>query len=85
MQTDLPSHEPEYYMSIFQLDAKHRIRRVFTISPDTRTASSRVGQLPGDEITTLEVGLLEQRLILVGHDIGLYLRHEIHTHHHDNQ
>src|SRR5690606_32538362 len=34
---------------------------------------------------TLEVSLLEQRVVLVRHHVGLGLCHEIHCHHHNTQ
>ena len=33
----------------------------------------------------LEIRLLEQTLVLVGHDVGLNLRHEIHRNHDDDK
>src|SRR6266540_5915539 len=33
----------------------------------------------------LEVGLAQQALVLVRHDVGLHLCHEVHRHHHDDQ
>src|SRR5690606_20320893 len=33
----------------------------------------------------LETRLLQQALVLVRHDVSLYLRHEIHGHHDDDQ
>lgn len=41
--------------------------------------------LTGQRPTTLEIRLLEKALVLVGHDVSLNLRHEIHSHHHDDQ
>src|SRR5574340_1765791 len=37
------------------------------------------------EARTFEVRLLEQAFVLVRHDVGLDLGHEIHSHHHDDQ
>ena len=37
------------------------------------------------QATRLEVCLLQQGFILLGHHVVLYLRHEIHGHHHQDQ
>src|SRR2546421_1879677 len=39
----------------------------------------------GWETRPLEIGLLEQALVLVRHDVSLYLRHEVHRHHDDDE
>src|SRR5437762_3969671 len=41
--------------------------------------------LPGGKARPLEIGLLEQALVLVRHDVGLHLRHEVHRHHNDDE
>src|SRR5690606_5380520 len=41
--------------------------------------------LPHWQARALEVCLLEQRVILVGHHVGLGLRHEVDGYHHDDQ
>src|SRR5881409_2909300 len=41
--------------------------------------------LPGWKSCPLEIGLLEQALVLVRHDVGLHLRHEVHSHYDDNE
>src|SRR5881628_976877 len=33
----------------------------------------------------LEVGFAQQALVLVSHDVGLHLRHEVHRHDYDDQ
>src|SRR4029077_2443911 len=45
----------------------------------------RALRLTGRETRPLEIGFLEQALVLMRHDVGLHLRHEIHRHHHDDQ
>src|SRR5205814_136218 len=42
-------------------------------------------ELPGGKPGPLEIGLLEQALVLVRHDVGLHLRHEVHRHHNDDE
>src|SRR5437762_8140239 len=41
--------------------------------------------LPGGKARPLEIGLLEQALVLVRHDVGLHLRHEVHGDHDDDE
>src|SRR5712691_4540841 len=41
--------------------------------------------LPGGKSCPLEIGLLEQALVLVRHDVGLHLRHEVHRHYNDDE
>src|SRR6266705_6230731 len=40
---------------------------------------------PGRESRSLEIGFLQQALVLVRHDVGLHLRHEVHGHDDDDQ
>src|SRR5690348_14237810 len=49
------------------------------------TSSFAITAHSPDGQASLEVGLLQQALVLVGHDVGLHLRHEVHGHHHDDQ
>src|SRR5215510_1840231 len=60
--------------------------RFSTTSPCISMTSSLAisAHLP-DGQAPLEVGLAQQALVLVGHDVGLHLRHEVHGHHHDDQ
>src|ERR1700693_2230395 len=59
--------------------------RVSRISPCIWIVSSFAIALAHREARALEVRLLEQALVLVRHEVGLELRHEIHGHHHRDQ
>src|SRR5215813_13463602 len=63
--------------------------RFSTTSPCiSMTSSLGIGLrrlLPRPAGQALEIGLAQQALVLVRHDVGLHLRHEIHGHHHDDQ
>src|SRR6185437_3621341 len=61
--------------------------RVSTISPCIWIVSSfAMRRLAHREArAALEVRLLEQALVLVRHQVGLELRHEIHRHHHGDE
>src|SRR5438034_784028 len=41
--------------------------------------------LPGGKARSPEAPLFEQALVLVRHDVGLHLRHEVHGHHDDDE
>src|SRR4051794_7789384 len=59
---------------------------VSTISPCIWIVSSlAIFPLTGREAAALEVRLLEQAFVLVGHEVGLQLGHEVHRHHHRDQ
>src|SRR5688572_11171993 len=63
--------------------------RFSTTSPCISMTSSlgidllRASTHPGQ--AALEVGLAQQAFVLVSHDVGLHLRHEVHGHHYDDQ
>src|ERR1043166_5720901 len=49
------------------------------------TSSFAINAHSPDGQASLEVGLAQQAFVLVRHDVGLHLGHEIHRHHHDDQ
>src|SRR6185295_17487642 len=60
--------------------------RFSTTSPcNSMTSSLAIRACLPDGQASLEVRLLQQALVLVRHDVGLHLRHEVHGHHHDDQ
>src|SRR3954470_11763023 len=60
--------------------------RVSTISPCIWIVSSlAMSPSAHRESGALEVGLLQQRLVLVRHEVRLQLRHEVHGHDHRDQ
>src|SRR3989304_4579627 len=54
-------------------------------SPCISITSSFGISLSGREPGPFEVRLLQQAFVLVGHDVGLHLRHEVHGHDDDDQ
>src|SRR3954462_4447517 len=60
--------------------------RFSTTSPCiSMTSSFAISAHSPDRQASLEIRLLEETLVLVRHDVGLHLRHEIHRHHDDDQ
>src|SRR5690349_25166276 len=60
--------------------------RFSTTSPCiSMTSSFAIAAHSPDGQAPLEVGLAQQALVLVRHDVGLDLRHEIHGHHDDDE
>src|SRR6185503_15771149 len=60
--------------------------RVSTISPCIWIVSSlAISSADREAARALEVRLLEQGLVLVGHEVGLELRHEVHRHDHRDE
>src|SRR5690606_33540623 len=49
------------------------------------TSSFAIFTLPHRQARAFEVSLLEQRVVLLGHDIGLGLRHEVHGYYNNDQ
>src|SRR5687768_11439159 len=68
------------------LTRKVAFGRFSTTSPCISMTSSFAirAHLP-DGQASLEVGLAQQALVLVRHDVGLHLRHEIHRHHDEDE
>src|SRR5882672_7731774 len=58
--------------------------RFSTTSPCISITSS-LAIRSADGHAAFEVRLAQQALVLVRHDVGLHLRHEIHRHHDDDQ
>src|SRR3990167_2939548 len=67
------------------LTLKVALGRFSCTSPCISITSSFGIGLSGREPGPLEVRLLQQALVLVRHDVGLHLRHEVHGHDDDNQ
>src|SRR3990172_10133194 len=67
------------------LTLKVALGRFSCTSPCISMTSSFGMSLSGREPGPLEVRLLQQALVLVRHDVGLHLRHEVHGHDDDNQ
>src|SRR5437868_8172953 len=60
--------------------------RFSTTSPcSSMTSSLAISSHSPYGQASLEVGLFQETLVLVGHDVRLHLRHEVHGHHHDDQ
>lgn len=86
MHAHLPGYMTQYNMAIFQFHPEIGIGQILenlTLHLDDVFLAHPLS--PGDEITTLEICLLEQAFVLMGHDIGLHLCHEVHRHHYDDQ
>src|SRR3989442_788203 len=58
--------------------------RFSTTSPCSSMTSS-LAMASARRQPALEVGLAQQALVLVSHDVGLHLRHEVHRHDDDDQ
>lgn len=86
MHTHLAGNMAQHHVAAFKLDAKCRVREVLKNLAFHRN-DFVLGHflLPHRQTRALEVRLLEQRVVLVRHHVGLDLRHEIHRHHHNNQ
>src|SRR3972149_6298620 len=67
------------------LTLKVAVGRFSCPSPCISITSSFGISLSGREPGPLEVRLLQQALVLVRHDVGLHLRHEVHGHDDDDQ
>lgn len=48
-------------------------------------ASLRIKYLAHRKSSAFEIGLLQQAFVLMRHDIGLNLRHEVHSHYNNDQ
>src|ERR1700694_6347489 len=57
----------------------------FSITSPCSSMTSSLAMGSANRQSPLEVGLAQQTLVLVGHDVGLHLRHEIHRHDDDDQ
>jgi len=80
----------EHHMTVFQLYSKCCIGEILqNLTLHLNNVFFRHRRLTIDlthwQARTLEVSLFEQTLILVRHDVGLNLRHEIHRYNHNNQ
>src|SRR5690554_3590940 len=82
----LPEMWPNTTWPFSSLTRKVALGRFSITSPCIwMTSSFAIFLLPHWQARALEVGLLEQRVILMGHHVGLSLRHEVDGHHHDDQ
>src|SRR5467141_474573 len=57
----------------------------FSITSPCNSMTSSLAMASTRRQPALEVGLAQQALVLVGHDVGLHLRHEVHRHDDDDQ
>lgn len=85
MHPHLPGNEAMHDVPIFQLDLEGRIGEVL----DYLTLHFNV-IFPGhywlfDHWRSLEVSFLQEAFILMRHDVGLNLGHEVHGYNDDNQ
>src|ERR1043165_7588977 len=65
---------------------KVALGRFSTTSPCiSMTSSLAIGESSTSGQAALEIGFAQQALVLVRHDVGLHLRHEIHRHDDDDQ
>ena len=92
MHTHLPGNVTKYYVAVFQLHAERGVREIVNNLPLHLNDVFLRHALPFAPLpryrrktTTLEVCLLEQTLVLVGHDVRLNLSHEIHRDHNDDE
>src|SRR3990172_10657182 len=67
------------------LTLKVALGRFSCTSPCISITSSFGISLSGREPGPFEVRLLQQAFVLVGHDVGLHLRHEVHGHDYNDQ
>ena len=88
MHTHLARDKTVYYMTIFKFDLEGGVGEIIDhltlqlnnifLGHGYRSLSSASSAL------ALEIGFLEQAFVLMRHDVGLHLRHEVHRHHHNN-
>lgn len=80
MHPHLSGDMPQHDMAVFQLHAEGRIREVLdhlALHLDYIVLGHK-SFLTHWDVAALEVSLLEQRLILLRHNVRLHLRHEVH-------
>lgn len=85
MHPHLSRNMTQNYMAIFQFDPEGCIGEIFQDLPLHLDVIFLRHNLLERNPRALEVSLLQKAFVLVGHDVGLNLRHEVHRHHHDDQ
>ena len=88
----LSRNMPQYDVAIFEFHPKRSVGEIIN-NLALHLDDIFFGHIPawvrsslaGGKTRALEISLLEQTLVLVCHDVGLNLRHEIHGHHHNNE
>src|SRR5690554_7637437 len=82
----LPEMWPSTIWPFSSLTRKVALGRFSSTSPCIwMTSSFAISRLPHWQARALEVRLLEQRVVLVGHHVGLGLCHEVDGDHHNDQ
>ena len=85
MHAHLPGNESVHHVPVFQLHLEGCIGQVFNnLALHFNVIFLCHGRLL-DHRTTFEVCFLQKAFILVGHDVGLNLGHEVHRDNHDDQ
>ena len=80
MHPHLARNKSVHNISILKFYPECRVRKVFNNLPLHFNQVFLCHFL----LITLEVSLLQQTFILMGHQVGLNLCHEVHCHHHNN-
>ena len=83
MHTHLPGDVTEHHVPVFKLDAEGGIREILCdLSLHLNDIVLCHFSAPS---SGLEIGLLEQGVVLLGHHVVLHLGHEVHGDDHDDQ